>query len=156
MKMRQVVFGVLGLVGLVIAFVVGRYFPPAPPRSIHDKQITISSDGNGRCHVDSPVLNMSYSSDRVQWQSADDQYSITFIKIDPPVGSTPLPLGYVKETPLAPPDEPVMIDIGRPSNFYHVKQKTKYFYYGIFDQKYPSSPCKVSTDDHDPGLNVKQ
>jgi len=155
MKMQRVLFDLLGL--LVITFVGCRYFtPPTPPRSIHDKQITVSSEGNGKCQLDSPLLNMSYSSDRVQWLSADDQYSITFIRIDPPAGSTSLPSGYVKETPLDPPDEPVTIDSGHPSKFYHVNKKTKYYYYAIFDQQYPSSPCKVSTDDHDPGLNVKQ
>lgn len=156
MKMQRVLFGLLGLLG--ITFAGCRYFtPPTPPRSIHDNQITLYSDGGGKCHLNSPVLNMSAHSDTVQWVPADNtQYSITFIKIDPPMGSTPLPAGYVKETPLVPPDEPVTIANGQPSRPYHVKSSTKYYYYAIFDQAYPTTPCKVSTDDHDPGLNVKQ
>ena len=140
MKMRQVVFGVLGLIGLAIAFVVGRYFPPAAPRSIHDKQITVTSAGSGKCYVDSPYLNVSYNSaDHVQWQSADNKYSIRFAN---------------NVTPLDPKDSTFTIDSITPSKAYHLQNKMAYYPYDILDQT--GSVCKASTDVSDPGLNVKQ
>jgi hypothetical protein len=156
MKIRQLVIGVLGLIGLGIAFGVGRYFRSFSPRSSHDLEVTVYSNGNGTCYVNAPVIVMDHSADRVEWSSNDDPYLITFINIDPPVGSAPLPSGYQKETPLVPPTEPVTIDKTHPSGFFHVKAKVKYYYYAIFDQNYPSNPCKVSTDDHDTGVNVKR
>jgi ABC-type molybdate transport system substrate-binding protein len=140
MKMRQVVFGVLGLVGLVIAFAVGRYFPPAAPRSIHDKQITVSSAGSGKCSVDSPYLNVRYASgDHVQWQSADNQYSISFVN---------------QVTPLDPKDLTFTIDSAHPSKQYHLQKTQNYYPYDVLDQN--GKVCKASTDVQDPGLNVKQ
>jgi hypothetical protein len=139
MKMRQVVFGVLGLIGLAIAFVVGRYFPPAAPRSIHDKQITVSAGDSGKCYVDSPYLNVSYSADHVQWLSADNQYSISFVD---------------QVTPLDPPHPTFTFDSGHPSRVYHLKHNMHYYPYDILDQN--GKVCKASTDVQDPGLNVKQ
>jgi hypothetical protein len=140
MKMRQVVFGVLGLIGLAIAFVVGRYFPPAAPRSIHDKQITVSAGDSGKCYVDSPYLNVSHSSgDHVQWLSADNQYSIRFVS---------------QVTPLDPPDPTFTFDKNSPSKVYHLQNKQSYYPYDVLDQN--GKVCKASTDVQDPGLNVKQ
>jgi len=157
MKIRQLVIGFIGLIGLVIAFGVGRHFRSGSPLSIHDLEVTVSSNGDGTCHVNTPVIWMDHSVDRVEWSSTDDRYLITFITIDPPAGSPPLPSNYVKETPLLPPTEPITISPGHPSGFFHVKAKAKYYYYAIFDQNYPNNPpCKVSTDDHDTGVNVKR
>lgn len=153
MKLRQAVFGLIALVALGIAFGVGRYFrPQTGPLTISDHQITVYSYSGG-CEVTSPVTNTHYANDRVQWRSYDNQYTIDFINIDPPPTSPPLPSGYVKETPLAPPDNQVTIDSSHPSTLYHLKHQTKYYYYAIYDQSH--NLCKVSTDDHDTGLNVK-
>lgn len=140
MKTQRVVFGLLGLIALGIAFIVGRYFPSAPTRSIHDKQITVTSGSSGKCYVDSPYLNVSYlSGDHVQWQSADNKYSIRFVN---------------NVTPLDPQDSTFTIYSNTPSKAYHLQNKSAYYPYDILDQN--GSVCKASTDVSDPGLNVKQ
>ena len=160
MKVRQVVFGLLALIGFGIAFGVGRHSRPLVNCPNNTRCITVSADSTaGKCSVDYPVALLNYTesgSDRVQWSSNDDQYSVTFLNITPPAGSTPLPSTYTPESPLAPPQEPVSFDKSNPSIAFNVKHKDKYYYYAIFDQKNPGSPCKVSTDDQDTGLNVKR
>lgn len=152
MKLRQAVFGLIALMVLGIAFVVGRYFQPQPgPLTLADHQITVYSGTSG-CDVNTPVVVMHYP-DRVQWLSNDNPYTIDFINIDPPSTSPPLPHDYVKETPLDPPDNSVTIDKNHPSRFYHVKHQTKYYYYAIKDQF--NNTCKISTDAQDTGLHVK-
>ena len=155
--MRQVVFGVLGLIGLVIAFEVGRYFK-FTPLVVNDYNILVSSDGKGNCAANLPIIGMHYSADRVQWVSQDDHYSITFSKpgIVPPEGYPVLPNDYQPESPLEHDEDNVPFYPGHPTGLFKVHQKTKYYYYAIFDQSNPSKACKVSTDDHDPGLNVKR
>jgi len=153
MRLRQAVFGLIALVVLGIAFGVGRYFQPQPrPITLSDHQIRVASASSG-CEVNTPVVVMHYPNDRIQWLSNDYQYTIDFTKIDPPSNSPPLPPGYVKETPLDPPDNPVTIDKNHPSRFFHVKHQAKYYYYAIYGQS--QNLCKISTDDHDTGLNVK-
>lgn len=154
MKLRQALFGLIALVVLGIAFGVGRYFQPQPQLlTLSDHQIIVYSDGSG-CEVNTPVVVMHYQKNhRVQWLSDDNQYRIDFINIDPPTTSPPLPTGYVKESPLAPPDNSFTIDKNNPSKFYDIKHKAKYYYYAVYDQS--NNLCKVSTDDHDTGLNVK-
>jgi len=155
MKLRQVVLSLIALVTLGIAFGVGRYFQlQTGPLNIHDHQITVYAY-NGACEVTSPVVPAHFGTDRVQWLSDDNQYTIDFINIDPPSSSTfpPLPSGYAKETPLVPGDNQVTIDKNNPSRYYNLKHQTKYYYYAIYDHSH--NLCKVSTDDHDTGLNVK-
>jgi hypothetical protein len=155
MKMRQVVTGLIALIGLGIAFVVGRYFQRPVTCPNNTRCITVSAGSTaGKCSVDYPVAVLHYT-DRVQWFSNDNKYSVTFVNITPPAGSTSLPSGYNPESPLAPPQEPVYFDSSNPSTAFNVKHKSKYYYYAVFDQNYPNSPCKVSTDDQDTGLNVK-
>lgn len=156
MKIRQVVTGLIALIGLGIAFGVGRYFQQRTTCRNNTRCITVfSGSGAGKCYVDYPVAFLRYT-DRVKWFSNDSKYSVTFVNVTPPAGSTPLPPGYNPESPLAPPQEPVYFDSSTPSGTFNVKQQDKYYYYAIFDQNYPNSPCKVSTDDQDTGLNVKR
>lgn len=160
MKSRQVVTGLIALIGLGIAFAVGRYLQRPTTCPNHTRCITVSAGSTaGKCYVDYPVAVLLYTdqgSDHVQWFSKDNKYSVTFLNVTPPAGSTPLPSGYTPESPLAPPQEPVYFDSSNPSGAFNVKHKDKYYYYAIFDQNYPNSPCKVSTDDQDTGLNVKR
>jgi hypothetical protein len=160
MKIRQVGFGLLALIGFGIAFGVGRYFQRPATRPNNTRCITVSAGNTaGKCYVDYPVAVLRYTdqnTDRVQWFSNDNKYSVTFLNIAPPAGFPPLPSGYSPESPLAPPQEPVYFDSSNPSRAFNVKHKDKYYYYAIFDQNYPNSPCKASTDDQDTGLNVKR
>jgi len=167
MKTRQVVLGLIALIGLGNAFGVGRHFPPPPPppppaacdptttRCIH---VSVDGAGTGKCQVDSPVANLSYlKHEKVEWISTDQEYAVSFLQITPPAGSTPLPSGYVPESALAPPTDPVYFNPSQPAGPFNVKQKVKYYYYAIFFKAdYPNKPCKVSTDERDTGLNVKQ
>jgi hypothetical protein len=162
-KIRRVVLGLVGIIGLGIAFGVGRYFQRPYTCSNNTRCITISVDGagTGKCKADYPVANLGYS-EHVQWFSLDDKYAVTFLgrntppTVAPPPGSTPLPPTYDPENPLAPYQDPVYFDSSNPSTRFNVKQKDKYYYYAVYDQNYPNSPCKVSTDDQDTGLNVKR
>lgn len=158
MKIRQVVFGLLGLIGLAIAFLVGRYFQRTP-RTIHDFNVYVRSNGPGKCVVTTPIVIMSYTNDRVQWLSEDKQYWVDFTHVDPPPGYPPIPTTnppYTPESPLAHNADHMPFSAGNPTGLSNVKQKVKYYYYAIFDQPDPTQPpCKVSTDDQDTGLNVK-
>ena len=152
MKTRQLGFGLVGIVGLVIAFEVGlRLQAKHNPK---DRLVTISAASeSGKCEVDFPVAVLRYNQGHtVQWASSDNKYWVSFLTIDSPAGYTP-------ENPLAPPDEPVVVDPHSQPKTYHVKPKTKYYMYAIFDHD-PSTnnknPCKTATDDHDTGLNIKQ
>jgi hypothetical protein len=159
MKIQRVVFGLIGIIGLGIAFGVGRYFQHAPTCPDNTRCITVSVESAGKCQVNYPVANLSYSNEFVQWFSKDDKYSVTFLNIAPPPGYPPLPTNppYTPESPLAPPQEPVYFDSSNPSRAFNVKHQVKYYYYAIFDLTYPTTiPCKVSTDDQDTGLNVKR
>jgi len=62
MKIRQVVIGLIGLIGLGIAFGVGRYFRPIPLVN-HDWDLYVRSDpiSTGHCLVSSPIQLMSYT-----------------------------------------------------------------------------------------------
>jgi hypothetical protein len=104
MKIRQVVIGLIGLIGLGIAFGVGRYFRPTP-LAIHppDFDIYVRSDPAvaGKCLVTTPIVLMSYTNDRVRWVAEDTQYhqySVEFINITPPPNYPPIPA----TTPLTP------------------------------------------------------
>jgi hypothetical protein len=161
MKIRQVIISLIGLIGLGIAFGVGRYSRPLVTCPNNTRCIMVSAGSAGKCSVNYPVALLHYTdsdSDRVQWFSNDSKYSVTFLNIAPPPGYPPLPTNppYSPESPLAPPQEPVYFDSSNPSSSFNVKHKDKYYYYAIFDQKNPGSPCKVSTDDRDTGLNVKR
>lgn len=155
MKTRQVVFSLVGIVGLVIAFEIGRHLqiPPPPTRSSHKRLVTISASpppDTGKCEVDFPVAFLRQNAHSIQWASDDNKYWISFLTIDPPSGYTP-------ENPLIPPDDPVIVTTNG-SKTYKVKPKTKYYMYAIFDHDpatNPKNPCKAADDDHDTGLNVK-
>lgn len=159
MNARQLGFALVGIVGLVIAFEIGLHFhlttPPAPSRNPNNRLITISASPApdvGKCEVDFPVAVLHYQQNQsVQWISNDNKYWISFINVDSPAGYTP-------ENPLAPPDEPDVVEPHSLSKAYHVKQKTKYYIYAIFDHDPATNnknPCKAATDDHDTGLNIK-
>jgi hypothetical protein len=157
MKPRQIGFGLVGIVGLVIAFEIGLHLQTPPPSpNPNNRLITISASplpDTGKCEVDFPVAVLRYSQNHsVQWASNDNKYWVSFLTIDSPAGYTP-------ENPLAPPDEPVVIEPHGQSKTYHVKPKAKYYMYAIFDhdpQTNNKNPCKTATDDHDTGLNIKQ
>lgn len=155
MKSRQVVTGLIALIGLGIAFGVGRYFQRRAtvtcPNNTRCISVFVGSTA-GKCSVDYPVASLHYTdqdSDRVQWFSRDDKYSVTFLNVTPVAGYTPV-------SPLVPPQEPVYFDPSNPSRAFNVIHRDGYYYYAIFDQNYPNSPCKVSTDDRDTGLSVKR
>jgi hypothetical protein len=155
MKTRQVVFGLVGIIGLVIAFEVGRHLqtPLPPTRDPSNRVVTISASpppDTGKCEVDFPVAFLRQNK-HVQWASNDNKYWVSFLIIDPPPGYTP-------ENPLDPPDDPVIIGPNSASRKYKVKVTTKYYMYAIFDHDpttNPQNPCKTAIDDHDTGLNVK-
>jgi hypothetical protein len=162
MNTRQVVSGLVAIVALAIAFVVGRQFqsrqfqsPTGCPKNY--KCITISKESGGKCQVDFPVVNMNYNH-HVQWFSADDKYSVSFLNVQPPSGSPPLPSGYVPKSPLVPYEEPVIIPANGNSTDFNVKHQKDFYLYAIFDltvDPSSSNPCKASTDDSDTRLNVK-
>jgi hypothetical protein len=153
-KVRQLGFGVVGIVGLVIAFEIGLHLQaPPPPHNPSNRIVTISASpppDTGKCEVDFPVAFLRYNQNHsVQWASNDNKYWISFLTVDPPPGYTPL----------APSDDPVIVEPKSLSKMYNVKPKTGYYMYAIFDHD-PSTnnknPCKTATDDHDTGLNIKQ
>ncbi len=154
MKARQLGFGLVGIIGLVIAFEVGLHLQAPPPsHNPKDRLITISASpapDRGKCEVDFPVVFLRYNQGHsVQWASSDNKYWISFVSDD----GTPV------ESPLAPPHNPVVIEAHGASRVYNVKPKEGYNMYAIFDHD-PSTnnknPCKTATDDHDTGLNIKQ
>jgi hypothetical protein len=154
MKARQLGFGLVGIVGLVIAFEIGLHLQaPPPPHNPNNRLVTISASpppDTGKCEVDFPVAFLRYNQNHsVQWASNDNKYWISFLAVDPPPGYTPL----------APPDDPVIVEPKSLSKMYNVKPKAGYYIYAIFDHD-PSTnnknPCKTATDDHDTGLNIKQ
>jgi len=155
MKLRQAVIGLIALVVLGIAFAVGRYFQPRPaPLTSSDHQIIVQSGGSAGCEVNTPVVVVHFSSDRVQWLSNDNQYTIDFIDVTPPPTYPPLqPPSYVGKTPLDPPADQVTIDKNHPSRYFNIKHKADYYYYTIKDGSH--NVCKASTDDRDTGLSVK-
>jgi len=100
--------------------------------------------------VDFPVAFLRQHG-HVQWASTDNKYWVSFLTIDPPPNYTP-------ENPLAPADDPVIVDANNLSKMYNVKLTTKYYMYAIFDHDpttNPKNPCKTAIDDRDTGLNVK-
>jgi hypothetical protein len=161
MKIRQVVLSLIGLIGLGIAFGVGRYFQSTPLLN-YDFTIYVHSGPTGKCIVRPPIQLMSYNNDRVQWASDDNDYWVEFINVTPPAGSVypPIPPDpithqpYVPESPLPHDENHVHFYLDHPTGLSKVKPKTKYYYFAIFDQT--GNPCKVSTDDKDTGLNVKR
>jgi hypothetical protein len=156
MSTRQLGFGLVGVIGLVIAFEIGfRLQTPSPPPNPNNRLITISASTPpdiGKCEVNFPVAVLRYSQNHtVQWASNDNKYWVSFLTIDPPAGYTP-------ENPLASAD-PVVIEPHSESSPYKVKPKAKYYMYAIFDHDPATNnknPCKTATDDHDTGLNIKQ
>jgi len=157
MKLRQVAFGVAGIIGLLLAFELGRHLqsPSGPARALNNRRITISaSPDKGKCEVDFPVALVSKSAHTVQWTSNDNPYWVSFLTIKPPAVAPP----YTPENPLD--GDPVYVDASHPSNMYKIKVNatTKYYYYAIYDHDPKgdnSNPCKDAGDDHDTGLNVK-
>ena len=158
MNARQTGFALVGIIGLVIAFEIGIRLrtPPLPSRNPNNRLITISASPApdvGKCEVDFPVAFLHYQQNHsVQWASNDNKYWVSFLSIDPPAG-------YRPENPLAPADDPVVIEPHSQSRQYNIKPKANYYYYAIFDHD-PSTnnknPCKTAIDDRDTGLNIKQ
>lgn len=157
MSTRQLGFGLVGVIGLVVAFEIGLHLETAsPPCNPNNRLITISASpppDTGKCEVDFPVAVLRYSQHHsVQWASNDNKYWVSFVSIDP-TGR------YKPESPLDHGDEPVIIEPHSLSKRYNVKSNANYYMYAIFDHD-PSTnnknPCKSATDDHDTGLNIKQ
>jgi hypothetical protein len=155
MKARQLGLGLVGIVGLVIAFEVGLHLQAPPPsHNPNERLITISASpapDTGKCDVDFPVVFLRYNQGHtVQWASNDNKYWISFREIAAPPGTAESPLDSSEDT--------VMVDLNQPSQKYHVKHKEKYYLYAIFDHDPATNnknPCKTATDDKDTGLNVK-
>jgi len=79
MKTRQLGFGLVGIVGLLIAFEVGLHLQnPPTSHNPNDRLITISASpapDTGKCEVDFPVVFLRYNQGHtVQWESNDNQY----------------------------------------------------------------------------------
>jgi hypothetical protein len=154
MKSRQLAFGLVALIALVIAFEVGRRLKMPPVPTPNNRLITISGSpapDTGKCEVDFPVAFLRYSRNSVQWASADNKYWISFIMINAPPN-------YQPENPLSPPDEPVVVEPHSMSRIYNVKPKAGYYMYAIFDHDPATNsknPCKAASDDRDTGLNIK-
>ena len=94
MKTRQIVFSLVGIVGLLIAFEVGRHLQAisSTTRSPNDRLVTISASPAPEtgCEVDFPVVFLRQQRHRVQWQSQDKPYWISFLKLDEVIpGYTP-------------------------------------------------------------------
>jgi len=155
MKARQLGLGLLGIVGLVIAFEVGLHLQAPPPsHNPNERLITISASpapDTGKCDVDFPVVFLRYNQGHtVQWASNDNKYWISFREIADAPGTAESPLDTSEDT--------VIVDLNQPSQKYHVKHKEKYYLYAIFDHDPATNnknPCKTATDDKDTGLNVK-
>jgi hypothetical protein len=157
MKTRQVVFGLVGIIGLLIAFEVGRRLQASPPRALNanNRLITISASpppDTGKCEVDFPVVFLRHRAHSIQWASSDNKYWVSFLNLGELIP------GYTPENPLDPLEDPVVVDPNNTSKKYHVKLATKYYMYAIFDHDPntdPNHPCKKASEDHDTGLNVK-
>lgn len=147
MKTRQLPFVLVGIIGLIVAFEIGRHFEtsPRPTRSSSDRTVSISASPSPDtgCEVDYPVAFLRQRN-HIQWASNDNKYWIS---------------SFTPENPLVPPDDPVIVDANHPSIKYGVTTKENYYMYAIYDhdpKTDPSNPCKKATDDHDTGLNVKR
>jgi len=156
MKTRQLLFVLVGIIGLIIAFEIGRHFQTSPrsTRSSNERTVSISASPSPDtgCEVDYPVAFLRQRN-HIQWASNDNRYWITFLTIEPPVP------GYTPESPLVPPDDPIVVDANQPSTKYGVTSREKYYMYAIYNhdpKTDPSNPCKKATDDRDTGLNVKR
>ena len=151
MSARQLGFGLLGIVGIALAFVIGLRLRP-PGHNANKRVITISALGPGKCDVDFPVTVLHYGKGHtVRWASTDNKYWISSISKESSSGSGP-------NNPLVPPDDTVVVDPTQGSSEYHVTSTTNYYMYAIFDHDPTTNnqnPCKSATDDRDTGLNVK-
>src|SRR5260370_6283006 len=81
MKTRQLMFSLVGIVGLVIAFEIGFHLqpPPCPAHNPDNRLITISASPSpdiGKCEVDFPVALLRYKR-TVQWAWNDNKYWIS-------------------------------------------------------------------------------
>jgi len=124
-------------------------------RSPNDRLVTISASPAPEtgCEVDFPVVFLRQQRHRVQWQSQDKPYWISFLKLDEVIP------GYTPENPLDPSDDPVVVPANSTTQKYRVQPKTKYYKYAIFDHDPtldPTKPCKKASNDLDTGLNVKR
>jgi hypothetical protein len=159
MKTRQLALGLVGIVALVIAFVVGLHLQVPHPPNPNNRLITISASDSGKCDVDFPIAVLHYNQNHsVQWASNDNKYWVSFLIIDfsPEYPLPPQP--YTPENPLVPPHKSVVIEPHGVSIMYHVKPQMKYYMYAIFDHDpatNPKNPCKYANDEKDTGLNVK-
>lgn len=114
--------------------------------------VTISSatsTSSNPCEVDFPVTLLRKSKNHtIAWFAADHDY---WIKFDP-VNGTPSPISL-----------PVIkISKGSQTTDYPISISPTseiYFMYSVYDvdptTTPPPAPCKLDTDDHDTGLNVK-
>jgi hypothetical protein len=152
MKTRQLGFGLVGIVGLLIAFEVGLHLQnPPTSHNPNDRLITISASpapDTGKCEVDFPVVFLRYNQGHtVQWESNDNKYWISFREIGAP-----------PDSPLETSEDTIMVYLNHPSQKYRVKHKEKYYMYAIFDHDPATNnqyPCKAADEDHDTGLNIK-
>jgi len=151
MSARQLGFGLLGVVGIAIAFEIGLHVRP-PSHDPKKRVITISASGPGKCDVDFPVTVLHYGKGHtVRWASTDNKYWISSISKETPSGPVP-------DNPLIPSHDTVVVDPTQGSEEYHVKPTNNYYMYAIFDHDPATNsqnPCKAATDDKDTGLNVK-
>jgi|SRR5262245_36671949 len=150
MSARQLGFGLLGIVGIAVAFVIGLHLRP-PSHDPKKRVITISASGPGKCDVDFPVTVLHHGKGQtVRWASTDSKYWISSISKETP-GPTP-------DNPLVPRDDIVVVDPTQGSSEYGVQATTNYYKYAIFDHDPATNsqnPCKAANDDRDTGLNVK-
>lgn len=167
MKTRQLGFTVAGIVALVIAFLVGRRLPVAKPSST-DRLVTISlaPNSNTECEVDYPVASVREKLNKIEWQSNDQPYWVSF----DPLGETPQ--NYTIKSPLGSQNVvPVPANSsGKTSGKFKVYYDQNhagvncpncpdYYMYAIYDhqpQTNDPNPCKKASVEHDTGVIVKR
>lgn len=163
MKTRQLVWSLVGIAGLVIAFVLGLHLrtPTPSARNPTERLITISASPSPEigCEVDYPVASLRPNINHIQWASGDHEYWISFTQL----GEVP-PQGYAPENPLLPSEDPVIVPANDVSGKFNVKydpnRTENYYMYAIYDhdpRTNPNNPpCKKASIEHDTGVIVKR
>jgi hypothetical protein len=108
--------------------------------------VTISSSSTGvsnPCEVDFPVALLRISKHHtIAWAAEDHDFWVAFDS-GSPIGTNSIKVASGTET----------------SSFPVTSSSAGYFMYAVYDSDPSSSPrpnpCKLATDDHDTGLNVK-
>jgi hypothetical protein len=144
----------LGLVGIVFFIALqiscnNQGSNPNRPAGNPHRVVTISSAAIGvsnPCEVDFPVTLLRISKNHtIAWKAEDHDYWIAFDLNKSPIGANNIKITNGAKSV----DFPITIG---PSS-------ADYFKYAVYDSDPNGNPapkpCKLATDDHDTGLNVK-